>query len=355
MTPSMRKIAIVVTAHVVFLLLFLLGNAGMLALPEEILTGSLFRLRGEVPAKNRILIAGIDEASLEELGDWPWSRTQSAQLISALSGMGAKAIYMDILYPDRSDEAADRALIKATRNAGNVIHLYVFEDHNTDVLHPPLAGLKEASAVMADARILTGPTGNVRQAAPFGGKGMVPMGGVAAAALVWDMPPEKLRENLPETIGVNFLGAAPFATLSAADIIMDRLTPGQKSSVKDAVVLVGLTATNLAMDSYGTPFTPQTPGLQIHATLCDNILTGDYMVFTKGWVADTVVYVIALLTALLFLLSGRTGIIGGLVILPVILIACFASFQRNILPPLAAYLAAWLLSFLSGLVLTVRR
>jgi adenylate cyclase len=50
-----------------------------------------------------VRVVDIDEASLRELGQWPWPRDRMAKLVDRLSQMGASAIAFDILFsePDR--------------------------------------------------------------------------------------------------------------------------------------------------------------------------------------------------------------------------------------------------------------
>ena len=50
-----------------------------------------------------VVIVDIDEASLEEVGQWPWPRTVFATLIDRLAEMGAAAIAFDVIFaePDR--------------------------------------------------------------------------------------------------------------------------------------------------------------------------------------------------------------------------------------------------------------
>ena len=68
-----------------------------------------------------VTIVDIDEKSLKELGQWPWPRTQIADLINNLTRLGAVVIAFDAVFsePDRlnPDIAADtfRNLDEATR------------------------------------------------------------------------------------------------------------------------------------------------------------------------------------------------------------------------------------------------
>jgi adenylate cyclase len=61
------------------------------------------RIRPREADKRPVVILDIDEASLKELGQWPWPRTQVADLISRLTQMGAVAIGFDVVFaePDR--------------------------------------------------------------------------------------------------------------------------------------------------------------------------------------------------------------------------------------------------------------
>ncbi|NNM73175.1 CHASE2 domain-containing protein [Enterovirga aerilata] len=58
------------------------------------------------PAKP-VMIVDIDEASLRELGQWPWARTRVAELVSKLTTAGAVVIAFDIVFaePDRLSPA----------------------------------------------------------------------------------------------------------------------------------------------------------------------------------------------------------------------------------------------------------
>ncbi|SHG22262.1 CHASE2 domain-containing protein [Bradyrhizobium erythrophlei] len=72
-------------------------------------------------AKSPVTIVDIDEASLAKIGQWPWSRTLLADMVSDLTKLGAVAIAFDVIFaePDRlnPDVAADsfRNLDEETR------------------------------------------------------------------------------------------------------------------------------------------------------------------------------------------------------------------------------------------------
>jgi adenylate cyclase len=47
-----------------------------------------------------VRIVDIDEKSLEKLGQWPWSRSTLAELVTRLTQMGAVVIAFDVLFPE---------------------------------------------------------------------------------------------------------------------------------------------------------------------------------------------------------------------------------------------------------------
>ena len=79
-------------------------------------------LRPRQQTARPVVIADIDEASLKEIGQWPWPRTVVADLVTRLRELGAVAIGFDIVFaePDRMSPAlaaeSFRGLDAATRD-----------------------------------------------------------------------------------------------------------------------------------------------------------------------------------------------------------------------------------------------
>lgn len=61
-------------------------------------------------AAQPVRIVDIDEASLRQLGQWPWPRTQLAKLVDNLSELGAAAITFDIIFPEPDRMSPDHIL-----------------------------------------------------------------------------------------------------------------------------------------------------------------------------------------------------------------------------------------------------
>ena len=89
------------------------------ALPAwEALSGSAFdilsTIEQPVPEEPVAIIVAIDEPSFSAIGQpWPWPRDLHARLIRSLRAAGAEAIVFDIVFAEPSDPAADAALAEA--------------------------------------------------------------------------------------------------------------------------------------------------------------------------------------------------------------------------------------------------
>ena len=57
------------------------------------------------PAPDDVVIVAVDDASIAELGRWPWPRTTHARLMDQLTQAGARAVALDILFTEPSTQA----------------------------------------------------------------------------------------------------------------------------------------------------------------------------------------------------------------------------------------------------------
>ncbi len=81
----------------------------------------IMRTRGDLPEPDDIIIVAIDEASIAKLGQFPWKRGVTAQVLDKISAGEPKAIALDVLYSEPTDEIEDIQLADAIKRAGNVV------------------------------------------------------------------------------------------------------------------------------------------------------------------------------------------------------------------------------------------
>jgi CHASE2 domain-containing sensor protein/two-component sensor histidine kinase len=74
-------------------------------------------------APDDVIIIAIDQASLVQIGRWPWSRAVHANLLQQLKQEQAAVIGLDVIFaePEQANPAADTLLAKAIAESGNVV------------------------------------------------------------------------------------------------------------------------------------------------------------------------------------------------------------------------------------------
>ncbi|MGA2232699.1 MAG: protein kinase, partial [Tepidisphaeraceae bacterium] len=60
------------------------------------------------PPTDKLVHVDIDDAALEEIGRWPWPRSQMAQIVSELDRAQAKVIGLDVVYSEPENERTVR-------------------------------------------------------------------------------------------------------------------------------------------------------------------------------------------------------------------------------------------------------
>jgi adenylate cyclase len=144
-------------------------------------------------------------------------------------------------------------------------------------------------------------------------------------------------------LSVNFRGPGrAFPYVSAVDILRGR----HRTALKDRYVLIGGSASGL-FDLVATPFANSYSGVEVHATIIDNMIAGDpftHDIFTEiGWTYALIIVGGVLLSLFLAYGGPLSGGIGGLLI---ILAALFGNFQLFFLNNTLAGVVYPFLSFL---------
>jgi len=121
-------------------------------------------------------------------------------------------------------------------------------------------------------------------------------------------------------LSINFRGPArTFPYLSAVDVLQGRLDP----RLAQSIVLIGTSAAGL-LDLRSTPFASVCPGVEIHATVIDNILQGDALrhdPYTEAGLTYLIIIGGGILLS--FLLTSSPPLAGGLAgfLMPVLIVA----------------------------------
>ncbi|MFZ6016163.1 MAG: CHASE2 domain-containing protein [Nitrospirota bacterium] len=113
---------------------------------EEKLFDLRFKIRGKVVPPTDVVIAAIDEKSLEKLGRWPWSRDKMAKLTGILDRGGAKVIVFDILFAEAEEN--DAVFAEAIKKASNVLLPIAFDfDKETALVEEDFIYASSISAI----------------------------------------------------------------------------------------------------------------------------------------------------------------------------------------------------------------
>lgn len=322
-------------------------------------------MRNTVPGGSSlpITVVGIDEASFAELGlQWPWPRSVHAELIEQLARAGAAVVVFDVLFAEASNPEDDAALARAISESGAVVlaadRIYQETAYARQWLRiDPLPLLREAGATSGLASIELDRDGRVRR---------LPVG----ADMLWRAIVDKLQQRLPGVVEpveppagalIRFYGpdhSYPYLSYYQA-LQADTLLPA--GALADQIVLIGRDVNAsfevgaAQADAFATPFTPAsrrlTPGVELHATVLENVLSGQFIVPWPPFYAAALALAASGLAALLMRRwqPWRSAALAAVLSLTCLgaSLAAFVQAQRW-LPALAAALAPLLIYLYNG-------
>ncbi|MEQ1639213.1 MAG: EAL domain-containing protein [Novosphingobium sp.] len=81
---------------------------------EDIFRGARNLVRAR-PADQSIVVIGIDDKTIAELGSFNFSRSHDARVVNQLFAMGARKVFYDKVFADRDDQAGDDTFAKELR------------------------------------------------------------------------------------------------------------------------------------------------------------------------------------------------------------------------------------------------
>jgi adenylate cyclase len=277
----------------------------------------------QVPG-DAVSILVIDDATLQRLGHWPPPRGALALAVERLAAAGASVVAFDLLLleagPDSGHEASllvaaikrlhkpvlamafgfaepvpmaltdrlalGRNAVPVTRTAPDAVDRL---GEPTGVFLPfrPLA----EHAWLGHVNVFVEPAGELRFIHPAIrlGDAWFPALPVQAVALHQELPAEAQILTVGQSLELGSVTApldtasrlvinpygppGGFPQHSMLDLLDDRLS---LDVFEGKIVLIGTTATGVR-DRFGTAFHPQVPGVEIFATVIDNLLTGRFI------------------------------------------------------------------------------
>jgi len=309
---------------------------------EDRLLDYRFKIRGAVKPPKDIIIAAIDEKSIDMLGRWPWDRDIMADVLKKLKGLGVRIIVFDIIFSEA--EKNDTLFSKAMADAGNVILPVFFEfDSESDI--PDEEFISDSSFVNvknSDKFNQYNPIGAKKITTPVSelGKSAIALGYVNTfpdddGILRWEplvieyngylypsitlqsavkylkIPNKMVILEATEGIRlgetyiptdrfgrtlINYYGTdQTFSYFSISDILDGNIKP---EDFHDKIVLIGATAVGI-YDLRVTPFTAAMPGVEKHANVIASIIEKKFIKSAPKLINITILLLSGLLLSLL--------------------------------------------------------
>ncbi|BCS52193.1 CHASE2 domain-containing protein [Geobacter sp. SVR] len=351
------------------LLLLFIDFLGLFEGINSFLFDLSFRIRGGRPTDSRIVIAAIDERSLETLGRWPIRRSWYADLLDRTRK--AAVVGFDIIMAEPT--ADDALLAEAIRRHTRVVLPVYVSAGRLAVIHPAGAF---APAGTGHVHIEPGIDGIVRKLfhSLYFDNASLP----SLASVMYELArstkdgwrPHYPGRGLPapagtivqgDPMGINYYGGPhSFRYVSLADVVAGAYP---QSFFRDKIVLVGVTAAGLK-DEVLTPFSRQRnrmPSVELQATVLNNLLDGNGIRDIPGWI--NAVLAMALFGICFALTGGETDRriislwLGGLVLVTLAFFCSFSLWDLRGAPALsyASVTVACLMSYLFRLDVLARK
>jgi adenylate cyclase len=264
---------------------------------------------GEGKSVLPITIIGIDEASFAEVGQrWPWSRDLHARVVDRLVADGAAVIAFDMIFAEPSTAREDGEFAQAIGRAGNVVLASDHAYRETGNLRQwmridPLPEFLAAGAVSGLASAVIDGDAVMRRFPDAQDIFWRQVAGVLQRL----RPELGIEAGIPQGALARHLGPAhTFPYVSYYQVLKgsDNLPPG---FFQDQIVLIGRdvrASPEVGMaqsDLFATPFLAKsqllTPGVEIHATLIENAITGAALAPLPPWQVATLLCIFVLLAA----------------------------------------------------------
>jgi signal transduction histidine kinase len=242
----------------------------------------------------------IDDPSIAAVGPLPWSRDTLAGLVRATRRAGARAVVIDLILSEPSDEASDRSLASALDEGPAALAAVIASTGGWLLPLDCFGGARRAAHAHAEVAH-DGVVRVISATKQEGGLALPALSAAAARLAGWDgaiEPGGSLRPDFREP-------PQAIPRHSAAGVMAGAVPDG---ALVDKVAMIGLAAAG-AGDQFVVPVgsrdRPQ-PGVLVHAAAAASILRGGLLSPAPGWA----IFAAALLAA--GLVQGARSIAGRL-------------------------------------------
>ena len=282
-------------------------------------------LRGPIQPNPDIAIIAIDDKSIAELGRYPWSRDRYAQLIDKLVAAKAKAVLFDAFFPERENAKNDRLFAEAVKRAGNVVLAAAFhfdKEGRVTSITRSLPEIGRGSAGTGHSNLIPDDDGVMRRIPLLLEKDgeQIPSLGLMGAMLAlgeekfipgdFDIALGGHRIPVDEQykMWINYVGEPGiYPRYSFTDVLNGRIPADQ---LKGKILFLGATALGI-YDMRVTPFNGNTPGVELHATIADDIISGRFI--RQGGIEALIdMSFIIVMGAIAFFLTTRLRLYGAI-------------------------------------------
>ncbi|MFQ5493064.1 MAG: CHASE2 domain-containing protein [Candidatus Dojkabacteria bacterium] len=264
------------------------------------------RLQGGLPPSSEIVVIGIDDATLTDIGAWPWTRDVFADFIDNLEVAKPKAVAMDILFFEEreGDEQFEIALIESE--------------------FPVVLGSKLVDGELLESGFFSGQVehgyvnfvpdsdGKIRRttiASEIDGKCNLSFSATVYRQFLSAVDTPECGEQVTVASGIthernlifNYSGA-DFTYVSFKDIYNNEFEPSQ---LEDKILLVGATPIDLKsnlLDNFTDVLGRTTPGVMIHASILNSFIQGQFRNTMSG---VTLLMIMAAVTSVILLIYQR--------------------------------------------------
>jgi adenylate cyclase len=348
-----------------------LWQLGMWQPLERLGYNLLFQIRELLPHPSwdsRLVVIAIDDATLQQYGQFPLPRDRYTQLLQILQASQPAAIGFDILFAEPT--AQDRSLAQAMADHGNVV-LAIAGNRQKRTLQL----VTSLAKVTAQGHILTSPEpdGIHRQVnlyingfpalsveliqaynqsltqviRPEGQQpALLP---IVLPLMIATVPEQRAWINWPGPTQ----GPESVPTYSLADVLRGQVEP---QAFANKIVLVGTTATG--EDTLRTPLEQQAPtaGVYLHAAALDNLMNHRFLWRLPDWAEILLLGLIGISSSVVLFPLRFGQRTGAALVLPVAwgAIAMTAFVQSHLWLPTLAPISTFLLAGLGMQMLEQR-